>query len=112
MAYDANRPVKEMERQMQANSLLIELTNSLFGAFKFFQVQRCIESADFQGPVIKFNYLDQSHWAGMALKNRVLIPSDSVMNNFITNVGGTYAQIIVAIGPLTGIYVVSIQASG
>jgi hypothetical protein len=48
----------------------------------------------------------------MVLMNRGLIPSDSVINNFITNVRGTYAQIIAETGPLTGIYVVSIQTSG
>ena len=109
MAYGANRPVKEMERQMEANSLLIELTNSLFGAIKFFQVQPFIDSANFQGPVIKFNYLDESHWAGVVSINKGLNPTDSDINKFITNVGGTYAQIIVEIGPLVGTYVVSIR---
>lgn len=112
MPYDANRAIKEKERLMQANSLLIELTNSLFGAYRYFAVHPCIELTNFHGPVSKFNYLDQYHWAGMALVNKGQIPSDSVVNNFIINVGGTYAQFVVASGPLVGRYVVFIQASG
>src|SRR6476620_7859364 len=34
MPYDANRPAKELEGRFQANRLLIELTNSLFGSHK------------------------------------------------------------------------------
>ena len=58
MSYDANRPAKEKEGRIQANRLLIELTNSLFGSYKKFDVNRCEPYANFHGPVIKFNSLN------------------------------------------------------
>jgi hypothetical protein len=113
MPYDANRPAKELEGRFQANRLLIELTNSLFGDYKKIDAYRCIAPAKFQGPLIKFEFLNPYHWAGIAIMNNgIARPGNEYINEFITSVEGTYAQIDVASGPLIGKYVISIQAIG
>ena len=110
--YDANRPAKELEGRMQANRLLFELTNSLFGGYKKLGVYQCVDTANFHGPVIKFNFLNPYDWAGFAIMRKGMVASNSSVKEFITHVEGTYAQIIVAIGPLVGKYVISIQTVG
>lgn len=109
--YDATRPAKEIEGSVQANRLLLELANTLFGRDKKFDVYPCFASTNFRGPVIKLDYLDSSHWAGFAILTNGLVPDELHINNFITNVGGTYAQIIVASGQLTGTYIFSVQSN-
>ena len=95
---------------MQANNVLIELTNSLFGGNKKFEL---LESyPEYQWPVIKFDSLAPDNWACNAIINTGVVVSDSYINDFITNVEGTYAQIDVASGPLIGKYVISIQTIG
>ena len=110
--YDANRPAKELEGSMLAHRLLIELTNSLFGISNIVEVIRCIPSAIFHGPVIKFNNLNPYEWAGIAIMSNGAVMSDSYLNEFITNVKGTYAQIMVGSGPLTGVYLMSVRSAG
>ena len=103
MPDDANRPAKELEGGIQANSLLIELTNSLFARYKKIDVYRCVASANFQRPVIKYDSLNFYQWAGIAItNNKMARPSNEYINEFITSVEGTYAQIDVASGPLIG----------
>jgi hypothetical protein len=112
MQYDANRPAKEMEGRIQANRLLIELTNSLFGGYKKIDVHPCVAPANFQGPVIKYDSLNSYQWAGIAITNNgVARPSNEYINEFITSVEGTYAQFIVASGALKGRYLISVQSN-
>lgn len=110
--YDANRPAKELEVRTQANRLLIELTNSLFGSSKILEVNRCDPFANFHGPVLNFYTLNPAHWAAIAILSSGSISSNSIINDFITNVEGTYAQIIVGSGPLAGSYLMSIHSVG
>jgi len=112
MPYDANRPAKELEGRFQANRLLIELTNSLFGSHKKIDVNRYVAPANFQGPTIKFDFLNLYHWAGIAIMNNGMAPSNEYINELITSVEGTYAQIDVASGQFIGRYVISIQTRG
>lgn len=112
MPYDANRPSKELEGRMQADKLLIELTNSLFGGYKKIDVYRCISAANFQGPVLRFNSLNPCHWAGLAILNNGMAPSNEYIREFISDAEGTYALIDVAIGQFVGSYVISIQTTG
>ena len=112
MPNDANRPVKENERRSEANIILIQLTHSLFGVNKKFDLYRCVGPENFHGPVIKFDYLDPSHWAGIAIKNNGVLLSNLYINDFIINVKGTYAQIIVASGAFKGKYLISVKTIG
>lgn len=110
--YDANRSVKEMEGRLQANRLLIELINSLFGRYKIVDVYRCVTSENFHGPVIKYVALNPYHWAGLAITNNGMAVYNEYLKEFITEVEGTYAQIDVANGSLMGKYVIKIQTTG
>ena len=112
MPYDANRPAKELEGRFQANRLLIELTNSLFGSHKKIDVNLYVAPANFQGPTIKFDFLNLYHWAGIAIMSNVAISNNSFISDFITKVEGTYAQIMVGSGPLIGSYLMSIRSVG
>ena len=97
---------------MLANRQLIELTNSLFGSSKILDVNRCDPYAIFHGPVLKFNSLNPYEWAGIAIMSNVAISNNSFINDFITKVEGTYAQIMVGSGPLIGSYLMSIRSVG
>ena len=110
MLFDANRRAKELEGRMLANRQLIELTNSLFGSTKMLNVNRCDPYAIFRGPVLKFNSLNPYEWAGIAIMSNVAISNNSFINDFITKVEGTYAQIMVGSGPLIGSYLMSIRS--
>ena len=112
MPYDANRPAKELEGRIQANRLLIELTNSLFGGYKKIDVYRCGAVTNFHGPVIKYASLNPYHWAGIAIMNNGMATNTEYIKEFITDVEGTYVQVDVASGTLIGKYVISIQTIG
>jgi hypothetical protein len=107
--YDANRLAKELEGRSQANRLLIELTNSLFTSHKKFEHYE--SSANFHGPVIKFDSLSPNDWAWNAIM-RGLAVTDAEVNEFIINVQGSYAQINVENGHLSGSYMVAVQTIG
>jgi hypothetical protein len=106
MQLDGNRALKKRELRIQANNALIELTNSLFTSHKKFEHYE--SSADFHGPIIKFDSLSPSDWAWNAIM-RGLAVSDAEINDFIINVQGSYAQIIVENGHLSGSYMVAVQ---
>jgi hypothetical protein len=110
MTSDVDRSVKESELRIQANNVLIELKNSLFTGHKKFELRE--SSAEFQGPVIKFTSLATGHWAWNTIKNIGAAVSDSYINDFIINVEGTYAQIIVENGSLSGTYLIAVQTIG
>lgn len=112
LALDGNRDLKETELRIQAENVLIELTNSLFGAYKKIDVQPCVAHANIQGPVLKYDSLESYQWAGIAIMNNGLTkPTNEYINEFIISVEGTYAQIIVATGALKGKYLISIQSA-
>ena len=67
---------------------------------------------EYQGPVKKFASLDPGHWAGNAIMNTGVAVIDPYINDFITNVEGTYAQIIVENGPPIGTYLIAVQTIG
>jgi hypothetical protein len=112
MPYDPNRQAKELEGSILSHRLLMELTNSLFGSSKIVEVTPCIPSANYHGPVIKFNFLNPYDWPGVAIRRNGAVISDSYLNEFITHVKGTYAQIMVESGPLTGVYLMSVRSAG
>jgi len=112
MPNGADRKAKEKERQSQANTLLIELTNSLFGESKKIDVYRCVGPEDFRGPLLKYKSLTSYQWAAIAIRNKAMAFSNEYINEFITTVEGTYAQIIVETGSLSGTYLISVQSIG
>ena len=110
MTSDVDKSLKESELRIQANNALIELTNSLFTGHKKFELRESYP--EYQGPVIKFNSLAPGHWAWNAIMNTGVAVIDSYINDFITNVEGTYAQIIVENGSLSGTYLIAVQTIG
>lgn len=61
---------------------------------------------------LRFNSLNPYHWAGLAILNNGMAPSNEYIREFISDAEGTYALIDVAIGQFVGSYVISIQTTG
>jgi hypothetical protein len=78
--------------------------------YKKFELCPPPRSATFHGPVIKIESVSADHWAGMAiLKNGIVLRDDPYIYDFIKNVQGTYAKIVVTSGPFKGIYLIAVK---
>ena len=104
-----NRSVKESELRIQANSVLVELANSLFPGDKKFEVH-APGTNTIHAPVIKLGSVTMDHWAGITIQHAGLnLGNSQYIYDFVMKVKGTYAQIIVESGSLEGRFFISVQ---
>jgi hypothetical protein len=102
-----DRSAKEKERRTQANLALIELTDSIFTGKKYLEVNSSVDQeflSNFHGPRLEFNSLEFDNWSGKIIIEEQEELSENYINNFITDVGGTYALISIPSGPYSGDY--------
>ena len=68
-------------------------------------------SATFHAPVKKIESLSAEHWARTAIPTMgAVLTDDSHVYDFIKNVQGTYAQIVIASGDFRGTYDIVVES--